>query len=291
MMRKRFRVQGSRFTVYCLLLTALCLLLPGAAGAANEARVFTGLTGETTGTLDNVDIYDLTNGDIGFVVVGNILYVYQYNSTSTSCSTEVSPTYIQPKNFSTTGCWHLVSSRAAGLDTGRSANPCWSFKDSDTTDSDTNGTICFDCSATGSGAEDCAFTFSTQVDGTLAARFKLTANGGVTPVRSIYAKTSNYTVTAADMGAVLTNLGATGVVTFTLPEASTVLGEEVWFNVLANYGLKIDPADASDKILGMTDAAGDSILADAEGESIGLRAVGANSWAPIYPYGTWSDAN
>ncbi len=61
--------------------------------------------------------------------------------------------------------------------------------------------------------------------------------------------------------------------------------------MLANYGLKIDPADASDKILGMTDAAGDSILADAEGESIGLRAVGANSWAPIYPYGTWSDAN
>lgn len=287
----RKTVHGSRFTVHGLLI-ALCLLLAALpAGAANEARVFTGLTGETTGTLDNVDIYDLTNGDIGLVVVSNVFYVYQYNSTSTSCSPEVSPTYIQPKNFSSTGCWHLVGHRAATLDTGRTANPCWSFQDSNTTDSDVNGKICLDCSTTGSGAEDCHFIFSTQVDGTLSARLKITANGGVTPVRSIYAKTADYTVTAADMGAVFTNLGATGIVTFTLPEASTVLGEEVWFNVLANYSLKIDPADASDKILGMTDSAGDAILADAEGESIGLRAVGANSWAPIYPYGTWSDAN
>ena len=298
MKKRRFTVHGSRFTgkkktACCFLLTAICFLLPAPAAAQINpgVRAFTSLTGEVFGSLDNVDIYDLVDKEIALGTVSNVLYVYQYNATSTSCSPEVSPTYLQPKNFSTAGCWHLVSQRTTSVDTGRGASPCWNFGDSDTTDSDTNGSVCLNCITTGSGAEDCEITISTQVDGTLAARFKITANGGVTPVRKIYPKTAAYTITAYDMGAVFTNLGATGTVVLTLPEASTVLGQEIWFHVLANYTLNINPADATDYIPGMTNSAGDSVAANAAGASLGLRAVGNDTWAPIGPYGTWTDAN
>ena len=280
-----------KHTITVVVFMALLLAAGPAPAQVNPGvRAFTSLSGEVFGSLDNVDIYDLVDKEIALGTVSNVLYVYQYNATSTSCATE-SDKYIQPKNFSAAGCWHLVGHRAANLDLGSAENPCWTFIDSNTTDGDVNGSICLDCTTTGSGAEDCEITIATQVDGIMATRFKLTANGGITPVRKIYAKTAAYTVTAADMGAVFTNLGASGTVVLTLPEASTVLGQEIWFNVLANYSLNVNPADGTDQIVGMTNSAGDSINANVTGASAGLRAVGNDTWAPVASYGSWTDAN
>lgn len=76
----------------------------------------------------------------------------------------------------------------------------------------------------------------------------------------------------------------------TLPEASTVLGCRYTFIVNSVNNCDINPADASDQIVLLTNAAGDAIRADAVGESITLEAIGANSWAPVgQQQGTWTD--
>lgn len=78
--------------------------------------------------------------------------------------------------------------------------------------------------------------------------------------------------------------------TVVLPEASTVLGCRFTF-VSTSQPSIVDPADTSDQILGLTNAAGDSITNATNGNSVVLEAVGANSWAPVAIYGTWSDSN
>ena len=113
----------------------------------------------------------------------------------------------------------------------------------------------------------------------------------VRDVKLITAKTADYTVTAADMGGVLTNAGDDGTAIFTLPEASTVLGRTITFVVLATQVLNINPADGTDQILYGGCAAGDSLQADAIGETIVLMAVTANQWAVLSLVGTWTDAD
>jgi hypothetical protein len=103
---------------------------------------------------------------------------------------------------------------------------------------------------------------------------------------------TSVTLTSAYYGKTMTNSGATGPVTYTLPEASTCLGMTFTFVVMAVQNLVIDPADGTDKIELVTNAAGDSLTADAVGESIVLRAVANNSWAVIgSEKGTWTDTN
>lgn len=76
-----------------------------------------------------------------------------------------------------------------------------------------------------------------------------------------------------------------------LPEASTVLGCRFTFIVGAAQALVINP-DNADQILLLTDSAGDSISADAAGESVTIEAISSSQWAPVgAEKGTWSDAN
>lgn len=95
--------------------------------------------------------------------------------------------------------------------------------------------------------------------------------------------------TAAKCGATYISSGSA---TITLPEASTVLGCRYTFIVGAVATLAIDPADSTDQIVLLTNAAGDSLAADAVGESIVLEAIAADSWAPVgKEQGTWTDSN
>lgn len=102
------------------------------------------------------------------------------------------------------------------------------------------------------------------------------------------AKTSNYTLSAADRDSLVTNQGATGDVTFTLPSATA--GYRYCFYVFAAQNLYIDTA-TGDQIYVLTNAAGDRILNSTAGSSICLTAINDTYWVASGTVGTWTDAN
>ena len=83
----------------------------------------------------------------------------------------------------------------------------------------------------------------------------------------------------------------TGAGTWVLPEASTVLGKSFTFVVGAVANIVIDPADGVDLIAYSTNVAGDSLVADAVGESITLTAIAVDVYAATAATGTWTDNN
>lgn len=109
--------------------------------------------------------------------------------------------------------------------------------------------------------------------------------------------TGNDTLTIGESGKTCTNSGAVGTVILTLPEGSTALGVKYTFTVLTAQQLNINPADGTDQILGITDAAGDSIQSNAVGDSVTLRCVANDYWVVIASSNLtnsadgWADAN
>jgi hypothetical protein len=96
------------------------------------------------------------------------------------------------------------------------------------------------------------------------------------------------TITAAQCGSTFINAGA---IEMELPEASTVLGCRLTFIVGNVSNFTVDP-DAADQIVLLTNAAGDSLIADAIGESLTIQAISASEWAPVgAEKGTWTDSN
>lgn len=65
----------------------------------------TALTGGAAGALDALSVAILTDGDIAFVRVGQILYVYLYDADATAA--ENSPDVIRPDDYATQGNWEL----------------------------------------------------------------------------------------------------------------------------------------------------------------------------------------
>lgn len=97
------------------------------------------------------------------------------------------------------------------------------------------------------------------------------------------------TATAAQCGSIFTNSGA-GVVT--LPEASTVLGCQYSFVTGNASNFDVNPADGTDQISLLTNAAGDAIRNATVGNSITIAAVSNDAWHQVgAPVGTWSDVN
>ncbi len=97
------------------------------------------------------------------------------------------------------------------------------------------------------------------------------------------------TPAAAAAGAVVHNLGASGVTTFSLPPA--VPGASVKALVLANQALRLDPDGTETVALpsGVQQAAGLYIEADAIGESIHLIVVEEGRWESFGSAdGTWT---
>ena len=89
----------------------------------------------------------------------------------------------------------------------------------------------------------------------------LAHNGGYQ--RTIEAKAADYTLTAGDMGKIFTNRGATGTITFTLPDASgTYNGAHV--TILPIVAQKTTVATATaDVLITAGDAAADSVTQNA----------------------------
>jgi hypothetical protein len=170
------------------LLTAtmlICLVFAfvPAADAQVKFRGFTALTGGGTGALDKIPIAELTNGDIGFVATDTVFYVYKFISAATNA--EVSPAYIRPNDYATSGVWTLIGLYGVVLKGGPSDTPTLDFYDSDATDGDINAKIYVNCTTTTSGAENCQIYFQNQVGGTLATRLTIDASGNLIAVGNV----------------------------------------------------------------------------------------------------------
>lgn len=97
------------------------------------------------------------------------------------------------------------------------------------------------------------------------------------------------TLTVADSGAVISNLGAAGAATWVLPAA--LPGLEFRFAVKVAQQLRIDPAGTETIELPSTaaqGAAGKYLVADAIGEFVHLRCLVAGAWAVVASGGTWT---
>ncbi len=109
--------------------------------------------------------------------------------------------------------------------------------------------------------------------------------GGVKKL--IEAHTGDDTLTASESGSIHSNLGATGVVTLTLP-ASAPAGTVLSFAVQATYELRIDPGTAT-----IRDDSGQTAdkykSANSIGASLSLAADSAGNWATIAKNGTWTE--
>lgn len=100
---------------------------------------------------------------------------------------------------------------------------------------------------------------------------------------------SPYTVALTDLGATLTNTGASGAVVFALPAA--VVGMEVSARVDAAQELRLDPNGTEQICLpstGVPGAAGKYLTADAVNEQVHLKCREAGIWDVISYTGTWT---
>jgi hypothetical protein len=108
-------------------------------------------------------------------------------------------------------------------------------------------------------------------------------------LRTVEAKTANYTVTNADNGKTFTTEGAAGAVVFALPAAT--VGHWFRFTVMAAQECRIDPNGTETIALpstGAQSAAGKYITADAAGEGVEIECVKAGQWQARYYIGTWA---
>lgn len=100
---------------------------------------------------------------------------------------------------------------------------------------------------------------------------------------------SPYTVALTDLGATLTNTGATGAVVFALPAA--LPGYRVRARVDAAQELRLDPNGTEQICLpstGVPGAAGKYLVADAVNEQVVLECREAGIWDVISYTGTWT---
>lgn len=105
------------------------------------------------------------------------------------------------------------------------------------------------------------------------------------------AKDSTYQVLSTDSMTIFTNQGSTGMMTFTLPESSTVKGRPFIFVLHDPDRVNIDVA-STDTIIygGLNLDPGDRITADDDGEFIVLVALDDTpAFVPIAVGGTWTD--
>jgi hypothetical protein len=137
------------------------------------------------------------------------------------------------------------------------------------------------------------------IPATTSTEATVTSSSGITSInfsaiqvrdtKVISADTDNEAMTASQMGRIWTNTGDGDGTVFTLPEASTVLGQSVTFAVTVAQNLDVNPNDGTDQIMGLTNAAGDAVRCATIGCTLTLTAVTANMWMVTSSYGTWSD--
>jgi hypothetical protein len=115
-----------------------------------------------------------------------------------------------------------------------------------------------------------------------------TVRGGDEDVNTKTQADSPVALTAADHGKTFNNLGATGVVVFSLPAAPTV-GIRIRFVAAAAQEIRVDPG-ANDAIFinGAKQADGKYVSFDDEGELLELISNANGDWIPAASAGTFT---
>lgn len=105
----------------------------------------------------------------------------------------------------------------------------------------------------------------------------------------VFNQTGDKTLKPSQTGSFITNFGAAGTITITLPAGRRV-GDRFTFAVMAAQQLRIDPGVATDTIFinGAEQAAGKYIVADALNESVTVVYTGSGNWFAIDAEGTWT---
>lgn len=100
---------------------------------------------------------------------------------------------------------------------------------------------------------------------------------GLKPHLRVQAKTSNYTVLAADAGTLFTTTGASGAVTFTLPAIAAGLGPFEFLNTV-DQNMTVASAEG-DNIVTLNDNAADSLAFSTSSQKVGghLRVYADNA--------------
>lgn len=110
---------------------------------------------------------------------------------------------------------------------------------------------------------------------------------------TVTAKTSNYTILAADNGTTFTNAGAVGTVIFALPVP--VAGYQFQFAVLAAQVLTVDATAGVTIALGAAVSSSGGTMS-ADGAAGGLQAflslvaVSTTQWVAEFSFGPWTPA-
>lgn len=113
--------------------------------------------------------------------------------------------------------------------------------------------------------------------------------GIASSVKTVTAKTADYTVLVADSDKTFTTVGASGTVVFALPAATVGLGYR--FRVGAAQELRLDPNGSETIALpstGVQGAAGKYLTANADGESVEIECTKAGQWSVFGFTGTWT---
>lgn len=135
------------------------------------------------------------------------------------------------------------------------------------------------------------FDSTLNADGAVTFGSTLAVTGMVTGKSKVINKTGvTVALTAAEVqGTVVTDLGDTGSITFTLPSA--VAGYDVLFINITGNDWIIDVADNADQIFQLTNSAGDKITNTTSYDQVHLIALDASGYYVADRIGTWADGN
>lgn len=280
-----------------ILIAGILFVLSISFAYAISVRPFIDLTGETSGTLDNIDISELVDGDFSFTVdsSGN-LYIHRYEDSASDG--EVSPWFIRPKNFATTGVWQLVTGLylRGNLTLANSET----ISNGDDTEIAFNGTesIALDLNTGTANVVEWKnkTTGSTDVDTMSFAALNLVTTGKISGnIATVVENTSTtYNVTTAQAEASTFFLNtASGTKTFVLPSASAGMAVCVRNSQATSEILRIE-SDGTDFIVmstgSRTSLAGDYYGATASAANqICLITFDDTDWYVSSEVGTWDE--
>jgi len=145
-------------------------------GGRQQAEALASIEGGVNIGADGVNILDDSDGAITFLGLGDGNdedLTFNFDDTADTVVI-TSSTGVATLSFTD------MQVQATSFLSDRSANPCITFRDSNATDDDNNGTICLDLTDTSSGAEDGDITISVQVAGALTDRINIDADGDTT---------------------------------------------------------------------------------------------------------------
>ena len=234
--------------IFGIILVLSFLFCVPTAEAVNAVRAFGCLIGGTAGCVDSISYLSNTDGDLGFAIVSNAIYFYEYVDAATDA--EASPKFIRPDDYADRGdpdhgVWYLAKVFAVAFDAidGSITNVADISLDTITSDAGTTITVNDDLHI---GADDAGETLTVHSAGTVimydASDDQLVTIGPVADGTTSLGITGSLNVTGFVQGRIIFNTyNGAQTLTAAVHNASTVqmtvAGEvTMWDCETANVG-------------------------------------------------------